>query len=51
MINAKSTRGHIAVSADAGFRLTADRTQGLTDIATAFFPAQAGRHSGCVSAE
>ncbi len=35
---AKSTRGHIAVSADAGFRLTPDRTVALTDIATAFFP-------------
>src|ERR1039457_5579941 len=35
---AKSVRGHIAVSADAGFRLTAERTQGLTEIATAFFP-------------
>jgi hypothetical protein len=35
---AKSTRGHIAVSADAGFRLTPERTVGLTDIATAFFP-------------
>ena len=31
-------RGHIAVAADAGFRLTAERTQGLTEIATAFFP-------------
>ncbi|HKX62683.1 MAG TPA: hypothetical protein VJS65_12575, partial [Verrucomicrobiae bacterium] len=35
---AKSTRGHVAVSADAGFRLTPERTQGLTEIATAFFP-------------
>ncbi len=35
---AKSLRGHVAVSADAGFRLTAERTQGLTEIATAFFP-------------
>ena len=35
---AKSVRGHIAVAADAGFRLTAERTQGLTEIATAFFP-------------
>ena len=31
-------RGHVAVAADAGFRLTAERTQGLTEIATAFFP-------------
>ena len=35
---AKSVRGHIAVSSDAGFRLTAAKTQSLTDIATAFFP-------------
>ncbi|HSU57212.1 MAG TPA: hypothetical protein VLT36_24440, partial [Candidatus Dormibacteraeota bacterium] len=35
---AKSTRGHVGVAADAGFRLTAERTQGLTEIATAFFP-------------
>ena len=35
---AKSVRGHVAVAADAGFRLTAERTQGLTDIPTAFFP-------------
>jgi hypothetical protein len=37
---AKSTRGHIGVAADAGFRLTAERTSGLTEIATAFFPQQ-----------
>jgi hypothetical protein len=35
---AKSTRGHVAVSADAGFRLTSETTRGLTEIATAFFP-------------
>ena len=38
VMKAKSVRGHIAVSCDAGFRLTAERTQGLTEIATAFFP-------------
>ncbi len=38
VLKAKSTRGHIAVSADAGFRLTPDRTSGVGDIATAFFP-------------
>ncbi|MEY2408260.1 MAG: hypothetical protein QOF48_930 [Verrucomicrobiota bacterium] len=38
VVRAKSTRGHIGVSADAGFRLTVDRVQGLTEIATAFFP-------------
>ncbi len=38
VLKAKSTRGHIAVSADAGFRLTPDRTVGVSDIATAFFP-------------
>ncbi len=35
---AKSVRGHIAVSSDAGFRITTATTQGLTEIATAFFP-------------
>ncbi len=35
---AKSVRGNVAVSADAGFRLTPERTQGLTEVATAFFP-------------
>ena len=35
---AKSVRGHVGVSADAGFRLTPERTQALTEIATAFFP-------------
>lgn len=35
---AKSVRGHVAVSADAGFRLAPERTQALTEIATAFFP-------------
>src|SRR3989454_5752929 len=34
----KSVRGHVGVSADAGFRLTPERTQALTEIATAFFP-------------
>ncbi len=38
VIKAKSARGHVAVSADAGFRLTAERTQALTEIASAFFP-------------
>jgi hypothetical protein len=35
---AKSVRGHVAVSSDAGFRITPATTQGLTEIATAFFP-------------
>ncbi|MDB6152734.1 MAG: hypothetical protein JWL90_1187 [Chthoniobacteraceae bacterium] len=34
----KSVRGHLAISSDAGFRLTAQRTQALTEISTAFFP-------------
>ena len=38
IVKAKSVRGHLAVAADAGFRLTAERTQALTEIATAFFP-------------
>src|SRR5665213_737516 len=37
---AKSVRGFVGVSADSGFRLTAERTQSLTEIATAFFPKQ-----------
>jgi hypothetical protein len=35
---AKSVRGNVGVSADAGFRLTSERTESLTEIATAFFP-------------
>jgi hypothetical protein len=35
---AKSVRGFVGVSADSGFRLTPERTQALTEIATAFFP-------------
>ena len=35
---AKTVRGFVGVSADSGFRLTAERTQALTEIATAFFP-------------
>jgi len=35
---AKSIRGHLAVAADPGYRLSPERTQGLTEIATAFFP-------------
>ncbi len=38
VVKAKSVRGHVAVSADAGFRLTAERTKALTEMATAFFP-------------
>jgi hypothetical protein len=40
VIKAKSVRGHVAISADTGFRLTPilERTQGLTEMATAFFP-------------
>ena len=40
VLKAKSVRGHVGVSADAGFRLTPATTQGLTDLATAFFPKQ-----------
>ena len=35
---AKAVRGFVGVSADSGFRLTAERSQALTEIATAFFP-------------
>jgi hypothetical protein len=37
---AKSVRGFVGVSTDSGFRLTAERTQALTEIATTFFPRQ-----------
>jgi hypothetical protein len=38
VVRAKSTRGHIAISADPGFRLSPERISGVTEIATAFFP-------------
>ena len=38
VVKAKSVRGFIGASADSGFRLTTERTQSLTEIATAFFP-------------
>lgn len=38
VVKAKSVRGSVGVSTDAGFRLTAERTQTLTEIAAAFFP-------------
>ena len=38
VVKAKSVRGHLAASSDAGFRLTPAKTQALTEIATAFFP-------------
>lgn len=38
VMRAKSVRGNVGISADAGFRLTAERTQALTEVAPAFFP-------------
>ena len=38
LAKAKSVRGFVGLSADPGFRLTAERTQGLTEIAGAFYP-------------
>jgi hypothetical protein len=38
IVKAASLRGFVGFSADAGFRLTAERTQGLTEIAPAFYP-------------
>lgn len=35
---AKSVRGHIGVAAESGYRLTPEKTQGLTEVATAYFP-------------
>ncbi len=40
VVHAKSIRGNVGVSADPGFRLTAERTQSLTEIAIAYFPAK-----------
>ena len=40
VMTAKSVRGFVGVSADAGFRLTPGRTSALTDTPTAFFPAK-----------
>jgi hypothetical protein len=34
----KSVRGHLGVMAEPGYRLTPMATEGLTDVATAFFP-------------
>ncbi|MEY4385389.1 MAG: hypothetical protein RLY20_672, partial [Verrucomicrobiota bacterium] len=39
---AKSVRGNVGVASDAGFRLTAERTQALTDMPVAFFPRKTG---------
>ncbi len=36
----KSLRGFVGISADAGLRLTEAQSDGLTEIATAFFPKQ-----------
>ena len=41
VLKAKSSRGTVGVSADAGFRLTPEKTQALTEIAAAFFPGKA----------
>jgi hypothetical protein len=38
VLKAKSTRGNVGISADAGFRLTPETTHGLTEIGNAFFP-------------
>ncbi|MCL4178805.1 MAG: hypothetical protein KJ072_13825 [Verrucomicrobia bacterium] len=35
---ARSVRGHVGVVAEAGYRLTPTLTEGLADLATAFFP-------------
>ena len=43
---AKSVRGHVAVSADAGFRLTAGAHAGADGNRHGLFPAQGRRHPG-----
>jgi hypothetical protein len=35
---AKSVRGFVGVSADPGFRITSGQSDGLTEVATAFYP-------------
>ncbi|HTA30451.1 MAG TPA: hypothetical protein VK731_08190, partial [Candidatus Cybelea sp.] len=40
LAKAKSARGFVGYSADPGFRLTAERTQALTEIAAAYYPGQ-----------
>jgi hypothetical protein len=40
VIKARSARGHVGVSSDPGLRLSATITDGLTEIATAYFPKQ-----------
>lgn len=35
---AKAMRGQVGISVDSGFRLAAERTRGLTEVASAFFP-------------
>ena len=40
VVKAKSVRGNVGVASDPGFRLTPERTQFLTEIAPAFFPAK-----------
>jgi hypothetical protein len=44
---AKSVRGFVGVATDAGFRVTPERTKGLTDIALAFY---AGKLEGIQAA-
>lgn len=38
VMRAKSVRGNVGISAAAGFRVTAERIQALTEVAPAFFP-------------
>jgi hypothetical protein len=44
---AKSVRGYVGVAADAGLRLTPERTKALTEVGTAFYP---GKLDGLQSA-
>jgi hypothetical protein len=38
LLRAKSVRGYVGITADPGYRLTPTATDGLTEVATAFFP-------------
>jgi len=38
--DAKSVRGHLGVSSSPGYRITTDASEGLSELATAYFPKQ-----------
>lgn len=42
VVKAKSVRGFVGIASDPGLRINTGRTEGLTEIATAFFPKKLG---------